>query len=111
MTYVQVYAATPTTITYGYTAGYMMGYVSAGVLVYGTGFYYPPVIVPGPVPIYYPYPYTYAGSVWYNPSNEATQQPRFGGSRLDSSSYQQLEHDRLGRQAGQRRFGGGRFRQ
>ena len=45
VTYVHVYAVTPTVITYGYTAGYMMGYVSYGVLVYGTGYYYPPVIV------------------------------------------------------------------
>ncbi len=68
VTYVQVYAATPTAVTYGYTAGYMMGFVSAGVLVYGTGYSYPPVIVPGPVPIYYPYPYTYAAGVYYNPA-------------------------------------------
>jgi hypothetical protein len=71
VTYVRVYAVTPAVITFGYTAGYMMGYVSYGVLVYGTGFYYPPVIIHGPMPIYYPYPYTYAGAVWYNPSNGA----------------------------------------
>lgn len=68
VTYVRVYAVTPLAITYGFTAGYMMGYVSNGVLVYGTGYYYPPVIIAGPVPIYYPYPYTYAGAVWYNAS-------------------------------------------
>jgi len=71
VTYVHVYAATPATVTYGFTAGYTLGYVSYGVLVYGTGFYYPPVIIKGPVPIYYPYPYTYAGAVWYNPGNGA----------------------------------------
>lgn len=71
VTYVRVYAVTPTVITYGYTAGYMMGYVSYGVLVYGTGYYYPPVIIAGPIPIFYPYPYTYAGAVWYNPANGA----------------------------------------
>ena len=64
----------------------MMGYVSAGVLVYGTGYYYPPVIMPGPMPIYYPYPYTYAGSVWYNPSTGAwarggTIYGPYGGAR------------------------------
>ena len=48
-----------------------MGFVSAGVLVYGTGYYYPPVVIPGPVPVFYPYPHTYAGSVWYNPSSGA----------------------------------------
>ena len=71
VTYVQAYGATPTTVTYGYTAGYLMGFVTAGVLVYGTGYYYPPVVLPGPVPIYYPYPYSYAGSVWYNSTTGA----------------------------------------
>jgi len=71
VTYVQVYGTTPTTVTYGYTAGYLMGYVTAGVLVYGTGYYYPPVVLPGLVPIYYPYPYSYAGSVWYNSTTGA----------------------------------------
>jgi hypothetical protein len=71
VSYVQVYGATPTTVTYGYTAGYLMGFVTAGVLVYGTGYYYPPVVLPGPVPIYYPYPYSYAGSVWYNSATGA----------------------------------------
>ena len=46
-TYVRVYASTPDTVTYGYTAGYTMSYVSAGVVVYGTGYYYPPYIYPG----------------------------------------------------------------
>jgi len=49
-TYVRVYASTPETITYGYTAGYAMSYVSAGVIVYGTGYYYPPYIYPAPIP-------------------------------------------------------------
>ncbi len=71
MTHVQVYSATPTTVTYGYTAGYLLGFVSTGVLVHGTGYYYPPVILPGPVPIFYPYPYTYAANVWYNPATAA----------------------------------------
>ena len=71
VTYVHVYAVTPAVVTFGFTAGYTLGYVSSGVLVYGTGYYYPPVIIPGPVPIFYPYPYTYAGSVWYNPSTGA----------------------------------------
>ncbi len=71
VTYVRIYTATPTTITYGYTAGYTMGYVSAGVVVYGTGWYYPPVIVPGPMPVYYPYPYSYASAAYYNPATGA----------------------------------------
>ncbi len=71
VTYVTVQSSTATTVTYAYTAGYTMGFISAGVLVYGTGYYYPPYVVPGPVPVYMPYPYSYAGGVYYNPSNGA----------------------------------------
>ena len=73
-TYVRVYAETPTSVTYGYTAGYTMGYVTAGVVVYGTGYYYPPYYYPGPIPIYYPYPYSYAGATYYNPTTGAWAQ-------------------------------------
>lgn len=68
VTYVQVYSSTPTTVTCGFTAGYMMGFITAGLLVYGTGYYYPPVVYHGAMPIYYPRPYTYGGSTWYNPA-------------------------------------------
>lgn len=71
VTYVKVYQATPEAVTYGFTAGYTMGFVTAGVLAYGTGYYYPPVIVPSRVPAYLPYPYTYAGGVYYNPATGA----------------------------------------
>ncbi|GAB0115467.1 hypothetical protein [Acidisoma sp. C75] len=71
VTYVQVYSATPTAVTYGYTAGYLMGFVTAGVLAYGTGYYYPPYVAYGHVPVYYPYPYTYAGNVHYNTATGA----------------------------------------
>jgi hypothetical protein len=70
-TYVKVYTATPTSVTCGYTAGYTMSYVSAGVVVYGTGYYYPPYVYPGPVPIYYPYPYSYSGATYYNSATGA----------------------------------------
>jgi hypothetical protein len=73
-TYVTVYGSTAESVTYGYTAGYTMGFVSAGVLVYGTGYYYPPYFVPGPTPIYYPYPDSYAGGVWYNSASGAWAQ-------------------------------------
>jgi hypothetical protein len=66
VTYVHVASATPSAVTYAYTSGYAMGFISAGVLVYGTGYYYPPVVIPGPVPAYYPYPLPYAGGVVYN---------------------------------------------
>ena len=71
VTYVGVYAATPQTVTYGYTAGYVLGFVSAGVVAYGTGYYYPPVVVAGPVPAFYPYPPSYAGGVYYNSATGA----------------------------------------
>ena len=71
VTFVRVYARHADVVTYGYTAGYTMAYASAGVVVYGTGWYYPPVIIPGPIPIYYPYPYSYAGAVYYNPATGA----------------------------------------
>ncbi len=68
VTYVSVSGSTAETVTYAYTSGYTLSYVSAGVVVYGTGYYYPPYVVPAVVPIYYSYPYTYAGAVWYNPA-------------------------------------------
>ncbi len=70
-TYVRVYASTPTTVTFGYTAGYTMSYVSGGVVVYGTGYYYPPYVHPAPVPVYYPRPYSYAGATYYNSATGA----------------------------------------
>jgi hypothetical protein len=92
VTYVGVYAATPTTVTYGYTAGYMGAMVSAGVLVYGTGYYYPPVVIPAAVPVYMPYPYTYAGNVWYNPTTGAWARGGavygpYGGAATASTAY------------------------
>jgi len=70
-TYVRVYAATPTTVTFGYTAGYTMAYVSYGVVVYGTGYYYPPYVYPAPIPVFYPYPVTYGAATYYNPATGA----------------------------------------
>ncbi len=71
VTYAKVAAVTPTTVTYSYTAGYAMSFISAGVLVYGTGYYYPPVVIAGPAPVYYPYPASYAGGVVYNSATGA----------------------------------------
>jgi|GEM_PF-358029 len=71
VTYVRVYAATPTAITYGYTSGYSLGFVSSGVVVYGTGYAYPPTVIPAPVPVYFPYPATYSGGYAYNTTTGA----------------------------------------
>ncbi|MFL5285271.1 MAG: hypothetical protein ACJ8AW_30910, partial [Rhodopila sp.] len=92
VTYVKIYGATPVAVTYGYTAGYLMGFVSAGVMVYGTGYYYPPVVLPGPVPIYYPYPMSYAGNLAYNPTTGAwarggTVYGPYGGVASGGSYY------------------------
>ena len=92
VTYVKVYGVTPAAVTYGYTAGYMMGYVTAGVVVYGTGYYYPPVVVHGPVPVYYPYPYSYAGNVAYNTATGAWAQGGavygpYGGGAKGGTAY------------------------
>jgi hypothetical protein len=55
VTYVRVYGSTTTTVFVGYTPGYYGTVVSTdGVVVYGTGYYYPPYI--GPY-YYYPPPY------------------------------------------------------
>ncbi|HXK10416.1 MAG TPA: autotransporter [Vicinamibacteria bacterium] len=51
VTYVRVYEATPTTVSVGYTSGYYGACVSNDVVVYGTGYTYPP----------------YVGTVWYGP--------------------------------------------
>ena len=59
VTYVYVYEATPQIVTVGYTPGYY-GTVLAptGVVVYGTGYVYPPVYVGN---FWYPPPVTYGG--------------------------------------------------
>jgi hypothetical protein len=52
VTYVRVYGSTPEVVYAGYTPGYYGTYVAPeGVVVYGTGWYYPP----------------YIGSVWIGP--------------------------------------------
>lgn len=42
LTYVQVYGASPQEVYEGYTPGYLGTEVEDGVVVYGTGYYYPP---------------------------------------------------------------------
>jgi hypothetical protein len=53
VTYAYVYDYTPQTVVVGYTPGYLGTVVApTGVVVYGTGYFYPPV---------------YAGALWYPP--------------------------------------------
>jgi hypothetical protein len=68
-TYVKVEEESPVSVTFGVTQGYSSVYVSNGVPVYGTGWYYPPYYYYyGGYPIYFPYPYTYGSASFYNPA-------------------------------------------
>jgi hypothetical protein len=74
VTYVRIYESTPTTIVVGYTPGYYGAYISGGVVVWGTGYYYPPYTAVGvaAVPVYWGAPcYTYGAGAWYNPATGA----------------------------------------
>ena len=74
VTHVHVYESDDTTVSTGYTSGYLGSYVSFGVVIYGSGHYYPPYYGYHPYygypryPYYYPYPYSYGASSWYNPN-------------------------------------------
>jgi hypothetical protein len=62
VTYVRVYSSTPTTVVVGYTPGYYGTVVTTdGVVVYGTGYYYPAYIGT----YWYPYPPTYGYGVGF----------------------------------------------
>jgi hypothetical protein len=62
VTYAYIYGYTPTVVYVGYTPGYMGTVVApGGVVVYGTGYYYPPVVV-GTTYVSYPPTYGYGAS-------------------------------------------------
>ncbi|MEO0696708.1 MAG: hypothetical protein AAFY84_11470 [Pseudomonadota bacterium] len=69
VTHVYIYDSTPDTVIVGYTPGYTGVYVSNGVVVYGTGYYYSPYIYYSGYgyPIYWGYPYSYGVAAYYNP--------------------------------------------
>ncbi|MBN9692597.1 MAG: carbohydrate-binding family V/XII [Verrucomicrobia bacterium] len=63
VTYVYVYGSTPQFVYVGYTPGYAGTVVApSGVVVYGTGYYYPPVVV-GATYVSYPPTYGYGASL------------------------------------------------
>ncbi|MEL6567666.1 MAG: hypothetical protein AAFQ22_04550 [Pseudomonadota bacterium] len=71
VTYVRVYQTTPNTVYFGYTPGYHYTYVSNGVVVYGSGYYWGTYYTPyayayAPYWYYSPYPYTYGQASIYN---------------------------------------------
>src|SRR3954471_21212437 len=62
VTYVRVYSSTPTTVFVGYTPGYYGTVMTTdGVVVYGTGYYYPAYVGT----YWYPYPPTYGYGVGF----------------------------------------------
>jgi len=70
VTYVTVYESTPDTVYVGYTPGYHYNYVSGGVVVYGSGYYWgsyynPYYYAHYPYYHYYPYPYSYGQASVY----------------------------------------------
>ncbi len=72
VTHVKVYDSDDDYVSTGYTSGYYGTHISYGVVVYGSGWYYPPYYGYGyyygyPY-YYYPYPYSYGASAWYNPN-------------------------------------------
>ena len=69
-TYVRVYETEPDAVWYGYTMGYLYGFLAWGTYVYGTGWAYPPYWYSWPgygYPIYYPRPVTWGIGAYYNP--------------------------------------------
>ncbi|MBF9197887.1 SH3 domain-containing protein [Microvirga terrestris] len=70
VTYVRVYETEPDAVWYGYTMGYLSGYLAWGTYVYGTGWAYSPYWYKWPgnsYPIYYPRPVTWGIGAYYNP--------------------------------------------
>ena len=69
-TYVRVYDTEPDAVWYGYTMGYLYGFLAWGTYVYGTGWSYPPYWYNWAgyaYPIYYPRPATWGIGAYYNP--------------------------------------------
>lgn len=86
------------TVTASYTSGYTGAYVmttsTVVVVTCGTGYYYPPYVVPYPVygyPVYYPPPYTYGYVAHYHSPTGAygISQTAYGpyGSATRTASY------------------------
>ncbi|MDN3718752.1 hypothetical protein QW131_04785 [Roseibium salinum] len=66
-TYVRIYETEPDAVWFGYTMGYLTGFLAWGTFVYGTGWYYRPWYRPGLRPIYFPRPVSYGIGAFYNP--------------------------------------------
>ncbi len=70
VTYVQVYDSTADVVYVQSTPGYHHSYVSFGVVVYGSGYYWDPYYYNSyyGYPYYYAYPYSYGAAAYYNPT-------------------------------------------
>ncbi len=73
VTYVRVYETAPGAVWFGYTMGYLWGYLAWNTFVYGSGWYHPPYwyYPPGRYPIYYPRPISYGFGGYYDPARGA----------------------------------------
>lgn len=73
VTHVHVYDHDDDYVQTGYTSGYFGVHIGFGIAMYGSGWYYPSYYGYYPYggyayyPYYFPYPYSYGGSAWYNP--------------------------------------------
>ena len=67
VTHVHVYESDEASVSTGYTSGYIGVNIGYGVVMYGSGWYYPPYYGYPGYPFYFPYPYSYGASSWYNP--------------------------------------------
>ncbi|MGO4525172.1 SH3 domain-containing protein [Microvirga sp. 2MCAF35] len=70
VTYVRVYDTEPDAVWYGYTMGYLYGFLAWGTYVYGTGWAYPGYWYNWPgysYSIYYSRPVTWGLGAYYNP--------------------------------------------
>ncbi|CAH1694821.1 SH3b domain-containing protein [Hyphomicrobiales bacterium] len=69
-TYVRVYDTEPGAVWYGYTMGYLFGFLAWGTYVFGTGWSYPPYWYNWSGyarPLYYSRPTTWGIGAYYNP--------------------------------------------
>ncbi|MBV9491558.1 MAG: hypothetical protein JO069_17850 [Verrucomicrobia bacterium] len=73
VTYVKVQGSSQGQVVCSYTSGYYGAYVAGmatgAALVWGTGYYYPPYVYTGAVPVYRPYYATYGVSAAYYPNS------------------------------------------
>jgi hypothetical protein len=77
-TYVRLYESDDDSLVYGYTDGYMGTYLSDGVPVWGSGYYYPPYVEVGAVPYFFPRAYTYGADAYYDPIDGVFRRAGFG---------------------------------